>query len=283
MVQGRARSAIGRGLTAFGLAALVAISVPSPVAAQEDCLDCHGQPLTETEGPPVNLTIDGAALEGSVHGGFPCSFCHTEQPHRPEARTIAYDSCSRCHPGHDFGPDAAGVFSHPNPPLDCESCHGSIHAIVRSDDPGSPLSRQRNVEYCGGCHSAPTEAYLYSYHGSAHTLGSATAPVCADCHGHLPIVDPDSKADMVDTETSCGGELGCHVGSQRSLAKLVNSGAHHVTPFTRQAGVDGASRWAVWKLFLLIILGNVTKDGAVIFFDLFRRLRRGGSPPGGRH
>jgi hypothetical protein len=65
------------------------------------------------------------------------------------------------------------------------------------------------------------------------------------------------------------------------MANLVASGAEHVTPLDRAKGIEGTSRWVVWKFFLLLILFNVTKDGAVVALDLARRLRNGGKSGNG--
>lgn len=77
-------------------------------------------------------------------------------------------------------------------------------------------------------------------------------------------------ADIGQTVDACRP---CHRGSPEALAKLVNGGMEHVTPLDRHAGLDGLARWGAWKFFLLLILFNVTKDGAVVVLDLTRRLR----------
>ncbi len=278
-------------------------------AREGDCLSCHGQSLSTTyQGQSLDLRIDPAAFAASPHGSSGCAYCHTAPVHAPldQVRAAALKTCGSCHRNYDFsgatgrfvevgqpgaalpgtgrpgavpsGVTATALFIHPDPPLTCGSCHGSIHAVVAAADAASPLNRANAVSFCGSCHRAQTDAYYYSYHGSAYRLGSRTAPVCTNCHGHLPPVSADPAAP-----TSKGGAAvcaKCHIGGSPSLARLQESGMEHVTPVSRAAGVDGLSRWAVWKFFLLVILLNATKDGLVIVTDLTRRLRRAG--PGGR-
>jgi len=306
---GRKRLRASRGLlgpavaagVGWGLALAVMLLGPSTTALaatdNEACLGCHAYGLTTTyQGQTISLQIDAAALEASPHKDVPCTLCHT-QNHGPldEVKAAAYAACSNCHTGYDFsgqgsggatgatGTKPSGLFVHPNPPLDCSSCHGPIHAVVPASNPASPLNPAGNVEFCGGCHTKQAQAYDYSFHGAAHKLGSQAAPVCATCHGHLPPVSATGTAaipagtPMPTSGSSCSS---CHVGGQTALAQLVASGQEHVSPLQPSPGVDGMARWVVWKFFLLLILGNVTKDGVIAVLDLGRRLRRPGRGTG---
>lgn len=280
----------------------------------EGCLGCHSYGLTTTDnGQEISLQIDAAKLEASPHGDVSCTSCHTEN-HGPlaEIKQAAYAACANCHTGYDFtaasaaggaatagaaapgatgvasapgaSAGAAGLFIHPNPPLECATCHGPIHAVVPASDPASPLNPAGNVQFCGSCHDKQAQAYDYSYHGTAHKLGSTEAPVCATCHGHLPPVNAGPTAatigagtSMPSSESSCSN---CHVGGAAALANLVATGPEHVTPKDPGSGFSGLAQWVVWKFFLLLILVNVTKDGVVAILDLVRRFRRAGRAPG---
>lgn len=251
----------------------------------EGCLGCHSSGITTTfQGQEVSLQVDPAELAASPHKDLSCTQCHSEN-HGPldQVKAAAYQACVNCHGGRDFS--QAGVFLHPDPPLACASCHGPAHSIVPASDPASPLNPAANVEFCGSCHAKQAQAYNYSYHGAAHQLGSETAPVCATCHGHLPPVSASTGSTAIPAgasmPTSDSGCESCHVGGQAALANLMASGQEHVTPLDRGSGPDGVARWAVWKFFLLLILFNVTKDGAVAALDLTRRLRHAGVNTGG--
>ncbi|RJQ04930.1 MAG: hypothetical protein C4551_10000 [Bacillota bacterium] len=283
MVSGRTR----RLAAVVVLAALAAGGRVTPAQAEPpatgvtgDCLECHGEPLTaEAGGRPVDLMVDPDRYAASAHGDLGCSLCHRPPVHvsLEQARAAALDACDTCHENHDFGPAGTsrpGFFVHPDPPLGCAGCHGDIHAVRPRDDSSSVLNGANITGFCGPCHREQTDAYLYSYHGSARRLGSRHAPDCGDCHGHLPPVSLDPQVPTSrEGEATC---LACHRGGAAALANLQETGREHVTPLTTGAGLDGLARRAVWKLFLAVIFFNVTKDGAVIVFDLTRRLRRAG-------
>lgn len=282
---------LGLALSALAVVALVVGGGSRVAMAATDpdgCLGCHAYPLTTTfQGEQIDLQVDSDKLEASPHKDVPCSLCHTtNHGSLDQIRATAYQTCRTCHAGS--APGAPGTFSHPDPPLSCDACHGPIHAVVPASDPASPLNKAGDVEFCGGCHPDQLAAYDYSYHGSAHRLGSENAPVCADCHAHAGPVQPATSAGgqeaaMEQATSSCAT---CHRSGSEALAALVAAGPEHVTPLDRDQGIDGSARWIVWKFFLLLILFNVTKDGAVVALDLTRRLRgnrgRGGHAQGGK-
>ncbi len=124
----------------------------------EDCLSCHSDTtLTETvNGKPHSLLVDGAKFKHSIHGSmFSCVDCHTD------VKSLAHETppkkltCGGCHADAQTAyahsthakPTAAG-----SPAADCADCHGSVHEIVTSDDPHSPVNHANIPITCGKCH-----------------------------------------------------------------------------------------------------------------------------------
>ncbi|MEW5976168.1 MAG: cytochrome c3 family protein [Acidobacteriota bacterium] len=78
----------------------------------------------------------------------------------------------------------------------CATCHGA-HAVRRSAEPGSPMSRDKVPNTCGQCHSGILLDYIEGVHGKDFEGGIQDVPVCTDCHGEHGIRSPQDKLSTV--------------------------------------------------------------------------------------
>lgn len=189
------------------LTAVIQGDLFSPVVDNDYCLACHELPDRElmfADGSSVSLTIDGGALQRSVHGEsneygpVACTQCHTdyEYPHEPvevdNARLYALDkvvACAECHTTnyentlnsvHQEALDEGNLES-----AICTDCHDP-HATPHPSEPRSQISIT-----CQQCHSTIFGDYAASIHGDALlTEGNDDVPTCVDCHGVHNINDP---------------------------------------------------------------------------------------------
>ena len=207
-----------------------------------ECTDCHGGIVTLPHDLPLPRAdcsgCHAVAVEAygrSAHAARAaagdslaptCASCHDPHTVRPAGdaqsvlhRTRLAQVCTRCHA------DANGVGSRdtavPHPAQSyargahaqamaagntnaavCSDCHGS-HAVLRAQDPQSPLYRTNIPRTCGQCHQAEFEAYGASVHGRAAELGATGAPVCNGCHGEHEVIrlGEPGQALVVASET----------------------------------------------------------------------------------
>jgi cytochrome b subunit of formate dehydrogenase len=193
-------------------------------AQDEKCVECH----------------DIAGYKGSAHEALGCGSCHTQAGKFPHPENMARPSCSTCHV------DEVNAFSHSvhaarkdasdNPT--CQSCHGSVHAIVTAGDAASPVSKKNLPNTCGTCHANaqflarhqipfahPVEAYKLSVHGKAIARGDEKAASCSDCHSShaiQPGSDRRSKVSRQQVPSTCGA---CHTEIARTYAASVHGQA----------------------------------------------------------
>lgn len=209
-----------------------------------DCLTCHGEPgLTRTDGRPVVVEAD--VFEGSIHGSFACTDCHTDlvKTELPHAEKLAPVMCATCHDGPAAGfarSVHASIPAGAGGPARCVSCHGPPHQIRPAADPESPTSKLRVAGTCAQCHGAtvargaprgPAVAapFADSIHGLALTR-TTVAPTCSDCHTSHDVrrpSDPGSRVHAQQVPATCGT---CHANQQRLYgdsvhAELLRSGA----------------------------------------------------------
>jgi hypothetical protein len=195
--------------------------------ARVDCAACH-----DTAVAAYDRSIHARARRenpGSV--AATCVDCHTPHGMRsakdPESRTYALNlpsTCGRCHgdprvieQGHirignvvDLYRDSihgqavakSGLVVAAN----CSSCHGS-HDIRLKTDPDSRVHRSNIPGTCGACHEGIKTQYGAGVHGLALAKGSATVPVCADCHSAHGIQRADVTNWQLDVIRECGT---CH-------------------------------------------------------------------------
>ncbi len=206
-----------------------------------DCLTCHGDSslTTDENGKTVSLYVDQNKFKHSVHGSMlSCVDCHKD------VKSLAHDSppakitCAQCHA------DAQQAYAHSThakagkngagPAATCEDCHGSVHEIVSSSDPRSPVNHANIPATCGRCHgqkflmesngesAQPFISYQESVHGRAVQNGSEQAAVCTDCHGAHAILSANQAQSPIfksNVPATCGK---CHA----QIANTFNASIH---------------------------------------------------------
>lgn len=205
------------------LAVLVCLLAVPLTAQDTTCVQCH----------------DITGYKGSVHEAVGCSGCHTQAGNYPHPAKMAKPECSTCHADEVKAFEGSvhaerakkGTADTPT----CQSCHGSVHAVVASSDPASTVSKKNLPNTCGACHANPqflarhqiafahpVEAYKFSVHGKAIVSGNDKAATCSDCHSShsiQPGSDPRSKVNRVNVPDTCGT---CHA----EIAKTYLASVH---------------------------------------------------------
>jgi len=251
--------------------------IAEAAAANRRCLTCHpGEPFATTYQESNHKALACVACHASVHGQ-PAGSVRAEAA-APTQGGIALTrewslgidrTCRTCHEDADralagsaHGTVAAGSHT----AVQCADCHGS-HAIFKASDPRAAVSRRNVATTCGRCHDPKiAEAYRYSFHGSAVKLGSRRAATCVDCHGGhdiLPQVSPASSVNEANLPGTCAR---CHVKPRANFAR----GPEHTTIHQRSTGFP---LWVTWKIFLAIILLDVTQNAVLITLELLRQWR----------
>lgn len=173
------------------------VSAPAAMAASDNasCLTCHGamQGTVEKEkGVLVNLNIDQAKFEKSVHGGFvACVDCHLAfgpNPHQaPSANiakavkdmanaisaksrvdAVAQAACLNCHPDmyKEYASSIHGrnvIKKRSSDGPVCTSCHGSAHYIQPKTNRESMVNHFNVVSTCGTCHEEKHISEKYGF------------------------------------------------------------------------------------------------------------------------
>ena len=193
---------------------------PSPAAAKNPCLDCHGQ-------KGMTGYVDVSAFEQSVHGHLACSKCHYDISGYPHPR-VSKVNCGTCHfIGTEGAPrDQAQQFKlsvhnqvkavgNSMTPT-CQTCHGS-HYIYPSADTRSATNRQKIPALCSKCHPQEFEVYKTSVHGRLLLEdNNLAAPTCFQCHlEHLtpPTASSEWQLSLVK---QCGN---CHTEEIQTYRK----------------------------------------------------------------
>ncbi|MCL4515494.1 MAG: hypothetical protein M1379_07925 [Firmicutes bacterium] len=252
--------------------------------ASAQCMPCHGQKgfSTTVNGKTVSLEIDEKGYLGSVHGGNDCTTCHqgiTGFPHtkvvygKDLSKEVA-GSCQMCHSNiadkykdSVHGRMAAKGKAAPY----CADCHGK-HDIRRKTDPASKIAPENMSATCGKCHTGSVMAgYNYSFHGTACQLGYENAPSCADCHTAHSILEPENPLSTVALQNQPKTCARCHANAEVNFAK----GKKHAVPQDRK---NALALYIVWKLFIVLILLDLFKDGFIIILELVQRLRETRAP-----
>ncbi|MEZ5332278.1 MAG: cytochrome c3 family protein [Thermoanaerobaculia bacterium] len=221
----RSRSAIRYLVLALPLLAS-ALAADDAVA----CLDCHDE-------------IPG--FENTVHGFLDCTDCHAgiDLDVHPDATPAP--ACADC---HEDAVDEMATSVHADASslgieMDCQSCHGSIHALAPSTSPASPINPHRLAATCGRCHAdpklaeqlsyrrvLPLAAYEASVHAQALAAGEDGAN-CSSCHGSHGILkasDPESRVNPRNVGSTCGH---CHGEIAETFAQSIHGQAlaHGIT------------------------------------------------------
>ncbi len=139
--------------------------------------------------------------------------------------------------------------------------------MLKKENPDAVYHRLNISAVCAKCHEGKVwDTYNYSFHGTAVKFGYASAATCADCHGNHNILPAADRQSMVSAENRPETCARCHFFARKGFAK----GKEHVTPRDKKAALP---LYIVWKLFIVLILFDVTKDGTIVIFELFRQLR----------
>ncbi len=241
-----------------------AVLVQTADAAPSSCLICHNAmsgKVTSESGMEIDLAVDAAQYQASVHGDMACTDCHMkfiENPHTapsgivPEdiaavsekignkavIDSVAYSACSMCH--SDVyeqvlnSPHGENIVSKKEKDgALCLDCHGSPHYIVKSDNENSMLNQWNVVEVCGHCHGNKELAakynmeenvlssYTESFHGKKHHLGHKGAPTCVSCHGAHDIKRKDDPASPVFAANKKETCGKCHAGANGKFVAAI--------------------------------------------------------------
>lgn len=199
----------------------------------EPCAICHEDAVAAYRG-----SVHGAARGTGVTEAASCQDCHGDvhavRPMR-EVESATHWShvttqCARCHadralvekfripvvrPVEAYLESAHGrAVAAGRRAAVCSDCH-EAHAIRRSDDPGSSISRGRVPATCGRCHAEILAAYRDSVHGDALARGIDEAPVCTDCHGEHRILAPSEPSSPVFAANIAGETCSrCHADAR---------------------------------------------------------------------
>lgn len=201
---------------------------PHPAkVARVRCAACHAEPPSD--------------LPHSVHallGENACRSCHGDLHELSADSKAAPGKCAACHEqqvkdlaGSAHGKAAkAGDADAPG----CANCHGPVHRLLASSDPGSPVAKKNLPDTCAACHgnkeflsrhhipvAHPVESYRQSVHARAVAAGK-NAATCSDCHGSHGIAvgrEAGSPINHWNVAETCGR---CHA----DIAKKYLAGVH---------------------------------------------------------
>ncbi|MHB1126671.1 MAG: cytochrome c3 family protein [Bacillota bacterium] len=257
-----------------------ASSGPSTAEVTNDvCLTCHGEKSLSVDknGKNISLYVDQKLYEASKHGKQLCVSCHPDLkliPHgewadQSEISMKASSSCGNCHDraAKDYQESIhkqTGATNQTTP--NCGSCH-TVHNGPGNAEALLPASKAESNARCTSCHSDYVMlTYGRSFHGSAVKLGSSKTAGCIDCHGNhkvLPQENPESAASVNNLPRTCAN---CHGVESPNWAV----GKEHVVPEDK---TNALPLWIALKIFLVIILIDILKDGGIVILELMRQWR----------
>jgi hypothetical protein len=267
---------------------LVVLLLASASGAEE-CLICHsamsGKVKTE-RGDVINVHVNAADFEASVHGSFECTDCHVNflpgahmQPtgkldgqvaalvpftsKKSKSAPAALAACVKCHePVYaDLKKSVHGenifVKKESDAPL-CLDCHGNPHYIMARTDPKSRVNHANVLETCGRCHENEEviakyklgpyviEKYKESFHGKKYILGHKRVPICNDCHGGHLITKVNAPDSPVQGEGKVRTCGKCHHGATARFA---------AAPAHKYIGAENPIPYYGEKALIVLLLG----------------------------
>ena len=118
-----------------------------------------------------SVAVHEAQFAVSAHKRVACVECHTaaldvkHKGKRQPLGPVSFDVCMECHED-EITPFQNSVHARVKggKPVTCQGCHGSIHTVVRSNNPAAPMAPLNQVRNCGVCHEEMMEGYLSSVH-----------------------------------------------------------------------------------------------------------------------
>ncbi|MEJ2183208.1 MAG: cytochrome c3 family protein [Nitrospirota bacterium] len=244
-------------------AALLLLPIVAAAGVNSGCIVCHNASVGTVTGEKgeVNLRVDPARFDRSVHGFLSCTDCHEKyagNPHaapsgyvspevqkiaqevRPKAQAdpVAMAACSKCHPeiyekvlGSVHGENV--VEKGKTDGALCVDCHGSPHYVLASDASTSPVNRANVVQTCGTCHRNGGVAASYdiegdvmktfeeSFHGKKLALGHTGAPTCINCHGYHDVKASDDPTSPVFGANKIKTCGKCHEGANQKFVAAI--------------------------------------------------------------
>jgi hypothetical protein len=152
----------------------------------DDGGDEPGDGAGPLDGGPTFQHAPFPIQDGTIHGAFECTDCHSDlsRPGDPEALV-----CTSCHIGshdegamedrHDVGPGVGALFEW-SPPA-CVTCHPKADVYRRSEHNEDVLDDEHEHEdsACSACHPAQTDLTPSTFEGWK----------CDPCHDGIPPID----------------------------------------------------------------------------------------------
>lgn len=211
--------------------------------SDRECLKCHKKPDVHkvVNGERINLTIDKADIQNSVHKNIPCVKCHSDvsPQHKRPCDTAGRVDCSACHAQvaeNYFESDHGQAYFEKDPLAPyCTDCHGK-HKVLSHRNAEDETFRSNIPKLCGDCHEKlasndtvmTKQGHVYvDYSTSVHGLGLVNkgllpSAVCTDCHNtHLILnnKDPSSTVYYKNVAATCAS---CHRGIYIDFVKSIH-------------------------------------------------------------
>lgn len=229
-----------------------------------NCLACHSAmkgKVKSAAGHVIELRVDSAKFEASVHGSLSCTDCHikfADSPHAEQSGAVPADvqaiatklsakhavdsvaaaACVNCH-AETYKKVLESV--HGKNIVDknqtdgalCIDCHGSPHYIVKVNDPESKVSRHNQIETCGRCHGDKAiiekyklqenvmDSFKESFHGRKLHLGHKKVPLCTSCHSSHDIKRKDDPGSPVYGANRLTTCGKCHKGANEKFIPAI--------------------------------------------------------------
>ncbi len=188
-----------RMLLRFSLALALFWALPA-LAADQECLACHGDPGMKSESGK-SLHVDADKHKSSVHGDLGCTTCHVGVKEYPHPKPMRKPACGTCHE-QEVAQVPQSVHSILGAQA-CASCHGQAHEVQRSE--------KLVPQQCATCHEDAVHGYQVGVHAAARKTGDLQAPTCLACHGSphkiLAADDPKSPVHHSNIPGTCAT---CH-------------------------------------------------------------------------
>lgn len=207
------------------------------VAADQDCLACHGDPGMKSDSGK-SLHVDAAKHKSSVHGDLGCTTCHVGVKEYPHPKPMRMPTCGTCH-ADEVAQVPKSVHSILGKDA-CASCHGGTHEVQQA---GKLVPQQ-----CATCHDDAVHGYQQGVHAIARKDGDKQAPTCLSCHGSphqiLAADDPKSPVHHNNIPATCAT---CH--SKKLVMNASGDSTQEVYSYAEsvhgQAVANGSSKAAV--------------------------------------